>query len=182
VHAGYRPQSFFWGWVAAAGLVGLLWLARLELLANGYVYRGGFSLVGLFSALLIAGAIWSPPQALMRRALSIAPLCWIGKISYGLYLWHWPVIRAMADYPLDPTLKILLELVATFAIATASFYLIEEHFLRLKDRIGQLRIASYTLIGAMAHRDDAIFPLKLLHLKIRFSRYRSETRGTQRLR
>jgi peptidoglycan/LPS O-acetylase OafA/YrhL len=135
MHAGYRPQNKLWGWIAAASFLGLLCIAWFELLASGYLYQGGFSLVGFASALLIAGAVWCPPQAPVRRILSFGPLCWVGQISYGLYLWHWPVFRALADYPLDPALKMLLEVGATLAIAAGSFYLVERHFLRLKDRL-----------------------------------------------
>jgi peptidoglycan/LPS O-acetylase OafA/YrhL len=143
VHVGYRPQSpSLWRWVAIAGAFGLIGLAFFDMMNDGYAYRGGFSLVGVLSALLIAGAIWSPPQAMIIRTLSLAPLRWTGRISYGLYLWHWPVALVVASYFVDPVLKGLVILMATFAIATASFYLVERRFLLLKDRIGQPSVAS----------------------------------------
>ena len=70
----------------------------------------------------------------LNAATSIAPLRWVGKISYGLYLWHWVAIRALVAIPLDPTVMTLLKLSIPFAIATASFYLLEQRFLRLKER------------------------------------------------
>jgi len=139
MHLGYRPpagQTRYWGWAVAAGIAGLIWIARYEVLVNGLLYRGVFSLVGFCAALAIAGLQWCAPGAPIRRVLAFGPLCWVGRISYGLYLWHWPVFLAFSEYPFGhPALKIPIEFATTFVMATASFYLVERHFLQLKDRL-----------------------------------------------
>jgi peptidoglycan/LPS O-acetylase OafA/YrhL len=80
------------------------------------------------TALLIAGGL-AGRAPLPNRALSIAPLRFLGRISYSVYLWHWPlIVFARALYPtLEKTVEVrLLILLATLAIATLSFYLVEQ--------------------------------------------------------
>jgi peptidoglycan/LPS O-acetylase OafA/YrhL len=55
-------------------------------------------------------------------------------VSYGLYLWHWPLIRAAEDVPVGPLSRTILAFGATFIIAAISFYWYERPFLRLKER------------------------------------------------
>jgi len=57
-------------------------------------YRGLSALVALAAALLVWG-LEVAPRGVPARALGVAPARWVGKISYGVYLWHWPVILAI---------------------------------------------------------------------------------------
>ncbi len=78
--------------VAIAGLVGLaIVVAGMISLTDGgsVAYRGGIAVVALASVPLILAA--SVPGA-VRSLFSWRPLVAIGRVSYGLYLWHWPVI------------------------------------------------------------------------------------------
>ena len=59
-----------------------------------FLYRGGFTLLSLATAVLIA-AVVHPQAKLLRAVLGCAPLRWIGLRSYGIYLWHWPVYLVM---------------------------------------------------------------------------------------
>ncbi|MCX7523243.1 acyltransferase family protein [Microbacterium sp. STN6] len=53
-------------------------------------YRGGLMAVSILTALVIWASV--TPRSSLGRALDIAPLRVIGERSYGLYLWHWPVL------------------------------------------------------------------------------------------
>ncbi len=54
------------------------------------LYRGGFLVCGIAAILVIATAV-HPQRMLLGTTLSWRPICLLGIISYGVYLWHWPV-------------------------------------------------------------------------------------------
>ena len=54
------------------------------------LYRGGFLLCGLAATAIIAAAVHPEPGPI-ARVLSLKPLCALGLISYGVYLYHWPI-------------------------------------------------------------------------------------------
>ncbi|HKA94066.1 MAG TPA: acyltransferase family protein [Acidimicrobiia bacterium] len=116
--------------VHALGLAGALACVGFWTLVPdtaAWMYRGGYAVFGLCVAAVITSAI-QPGRFALRSFLSLAPLVWIGRISYGLYLWHWPVIvvASPARTGLDGASLTILRVGLTFAFATASFYLVEQ--------------------------------------------------------
>jgi peptidoglycan/LPS O-acetylase OafA/YrhL len=98
------------------------------------LYVGGFSLAAAaIAATLLTLIAWPPAPAI--ALLRFRPLTWVGRISYGLYLWHWPVRGLIFGKSAQPSSKqIIIAIVVSFAISAFSFYLIELPFLRWKKR------------------------------------------------
>jgi peptidoglycan/LPS O-acetylase OafA/YrhL len=104
-------------------------------LASTQNYNGVFTLVALSVGVIILRLL-AAPVGFAGRILESTPLVGVGRISYGLYLYHIPVFlwiefHVQAWMPI----KIVLGVSATFAAALLSYYLIERPFLRLKDRL-----------------------------------------------
>ncbi len=76
--------------LGAAGLVGVVGFMVFVHESDRWMYHGGFLLLALCTAAVIA-AVMLPIDGLAKRALRLRALPAIGLLSYGLYLWHWPV-------------------------------------------------------------------------------------------
>lgn len=137
-----------WGWIghskASRTGLGLISVASLAAIGYGltslsvkssFLYCGGFALIALGTAAIIINALLFPSP--LTRAFEFSPLVWTGKISYGLYLWHFPVFEAarqLLEGRLNPVLYQALRFGLVFMVASASYYLIEKPFLKRKQR------------------------------------------------
>jgi peptidoglycan/LPS O-acetylase OafA/YrhL len=109
---------------ALGGLVYLLWRFGEY---DPLLYTGGFALLGLATATTIAVAA-HPGSRLVRGALSLPPLTWMGLRSYSIYLWHWPVFmltRPQLDVPFDGWAVFALRVALTLALAELSYRFVE---------------------------------------------------------
>ncbi|MEM7141459.1 MAG: acyltransferase family protein [Actinomycetota bacterium] len=123
--------------------------------------RGGFFLAAIMSAIILHGLSQPAPWSPLHRIFESRPFIYVGRISYGLYLYHWPVYllvtreRAQRWTGIeDPSGYVLLSihLVITFAIAIASFHLLEKPFTQRRFPISgvKLDVRNGTLAGAVA--------------------------------
>jgi peptidoglycan/LPS O-acetylase OafA/YrhL len=90
------------------------------------LYRGGFLLVALVTAVLLATV--AHPSSQIGRVFAISPLVWIGKRSYGIYLWHWPIMmlsRPNADVPFGGPALTAMQIGLTVGIAELSYRYVE---------------------------------------------------------
>jgi len=115
------------------------WHALRPMPWDDYVVYIQYTAVAVSCALIITTALWCPPT-LLRIGLEWTPLRWIGRISYGIYLYHWPIFhRIEQDLDWSPLARTLWAFTLTLLIATISFYFLERPFLRMKDRMGRTR-------------------------------------------
>jgi peptidoglycan/LPS O-acetylase OafA/YrhL len=78
------------------------------------------------------------------RWLAWRPIAWIGQITYGLYLWHIPLIVWARGHGILPggALSALVVLPGAIALGAASWYLLEQPFMRLAARLPRTRPAA----------------------------------------
>lgn len=109
-----------------AGAAGLLWLVLVVDGQSAWLYRGGFALVAAAVTAVLTAVVLVPDSPL-ARALATGPLAALGRISYGVYLWHLPVVLFLSPARTGWSGPALLtaRLAATLAIATASYHLLE---------------------------------------------------------
>ena len=112
--------------LGGVGLVVIGWMAVTVNAATAWPYFGGFGLLALATAAVIA-CVALVPESPWARALSVRPVRYVGAISYGLYLWHWPIFvfldnarTGLSGWPL-----FLVRLAVSFAVAVVSFHLLE---------------------------------------------------------
>ncbi len=121
--------------IGALGVIALL-LTRADQYSI-FLYRGGILLLSLATALLIAVA--THPASLVGRFVGMVPLRWLGERSYGIYLWHLPVIVFLPESVLqDSAWRPVLLLVIIVSLAALSWSLVEDP-IRRRGLIGALR-------------------------------------------
>ena len=113
--------------VSAAGCLALAGLAVLFAqlsIADGRLYRGGFlSAAGLSAVVLVAAT----QPTVVARILSVRPLARLGLISYGVYLFHWPIFLWVNDRlrGSQRIVVVAVEIGATLTLAVVSHVLLE---------------------------------------------------------
>jgi peptidoglycan/LPS O-acetylase OafA/YrhL len=118
----------------AAAVTGLVLVGGAFLVAHEFdtwIYRGGLAVVAAATALLIAAIVH--PACRVARVLATPPFVWVGERSYGIYLWHWPVMvlsRPEIDVSLTLWVLVPLQIAVTVGLAEASYRWVEMPFRR----------------------------------------------------
>lgn len=113
--------------IGIAALIGLLAMIVFTDGFSPFLYCGGLVLASVLTAIVIAAVVY--PGSRFAHSISAKPLIWIGKRSYGMYLWHYPILLLMNPRnftgEINP-LYYVLEIALIFAVSAFSFKFIED--------------------------------------------------------
>ncbi|MDQ6697356.1 MAG: acyltransferase, partial [Actinomycetota bacterium] len=114
--------------VVGIGAAGVLAVAWAVLSGTGYVlYQGGLAICSVAATLILLDVI-TPGRSPLQRILAVAPLRWLGLISYGLYVWHWPIFQYLhpGRFGLSGWTLVAVQIAVSVAVAFVSYRLIEQ--------------------------------------------------------
>jgi len=111
--------------LGVAALVGAVLLFRQMQQFNPTLYRGG-DLAAAFCFVVLVAAV-AHPRTGIGEALGVAPLRWVGERSYGIYLWHWPIIVLVAGVNTRPSPGVVVaEAALVLTAAMLSYKFVEQ--------------------------------------------------------
>lgn len=130
---------FAWGMLGASfavdrrpladrtGLVAGAWAGAAVL----FVASSDYFVDGVVAALLVGSVALLAPVPISKAVLGTRPVLWLGLISYGIFLWHDPLINGLYDAGIESAAALIpATLALTFAAAALSYYALERPILR----------------------------------------------------
>ena len=119
-----RPRGAFVAALGAASTIGVMWVVASG--SSGWLFRGGLGAHSIASALLAALVVAGLPA--VERLLSVGWLVQIGRLSYSIYLWHWPVFILVSPQhvAVDRSVLTVIRLAITAALSIASYVVVEQ--------------------------------------------------------
>jgi peptidoglycan/LPS O-acetylase OafA/YrhL len=143
-----RRPSVLWAVAAVLFLVAAFPFSLRSLTAPGstgeisvVAWVGNYLLVIVIAVLFVLPAVFGDPKrGLPRRLLGHPAAMWVGTITYGIFLWHFPLGQEVAGWTTgidlfgSTTLALGLAMMAVSTVAgAASYYIVELPFLRMKE-------------------------------------------------
>ena len=149
MHGPLRTRTRHAVAVRIAAVVGAgytLWLFSRMSERTDALYQGGFLIAALAVSAVIVSVV-QPDRGFLGRFLSVSPLRWVGRISYGLYLWHWPVYLTLTETRtgLDGFWLLVVRVAVSVGLATLSFYAVERPI-----RAGTFRLPKPQIVAVAA--------------------------------
>ncbi|HST82478.1 MAG TPA: acyltransferase [Kineosporiaceae bacterium] len=140
------PSSTVAAWFGMAGIAALM--ATLHIDSNA-TFQYGLPLIALFTALVV-WHLATETSGLLIWLLSLRPLTIVGTVSYGLYLYHFPVFHFIQKQGYSHPVQHALELSISAAVTAFSWFVVEKPALRLKDRFIQRGSPEAPVIPSLA--------------------------------
>jgi peptidoglycan/LPS O-acetylase OafA/YrhL len=132
------------------GTAGLVTIGLLFVLTNEYslsLYRGVIVLLSVATALVVASTVH--PASVIGRLLGIRPLRWVGERSYGIYLWHVPIVAFTppAAFATLPLARAGVQVALIVLISALSWMLVEDP-IRRHGLLAALRTRAPALVSS----------------------------------
>ncbi len=136
--------------VGVVGLAGMVFGWAYASVGDLWLYRGGFAIYSLFSAATIFAVVAGDNP--IRRLWSNGLLCWVGRLSYGAYIYHWPIFLWLNEertgLPRDQLFAV--RLCITMALAWISYHLVEDPIRRRRWLVQRTRFAAVAAAAFLA--------------------------------
>ncbi|HTR56918.1 MAG TPA: acyltransferase [Casimicrobiaceae bacterium] len=154
------PAAQACAWTGATGLVALVaWceIYDVDWWAGDATPFVRLPWVSAAVAALLIGLARS--NGMLTRLFASRPAVWVGEVSYSVYLWHLPILAAIAPHlpaPVSPALVLAAGIPATLAVSALSYYAIERPFLHriwaasIPRKLGALVLWGAALLGVAA--------------------------------
>lgn len=130
--------------------LGVAGLAIAFVATNPNAFPWPWAIVTVIATLFLIGGAHAPTDHGVRRILANTTLVWIGRRSYSLYLWHWPIYVLLRwTTGLENVITQIIALALTLIIASLSYQLIEQPFRQnrwLSNRANIVQIVFFALL------------------------------------
>ena len=145
-------------WFPLVAFIAVITVASLTTTGSPWVYSGALGGFSILSAILVYGSIQPGP---LRSLLSLGPLVIIGRVSYGLYLYHWPIFVWLTPErtDLDGEALFVVRLLATSLVTAVSYVALETPIRRRRILTSPVSTRSVTAVALVA---SVLGPLVLL--------------------
>ncbi len=127
------PLLLYWGTVTF-----VFWAADGPSM-NYYLF--GSMVCGVLPGILVLTMLARSHGTILHRIFEMPVAIFLGRIFYGIYLWHLPILNFLDSYGLWWPLRLLVGLPLSIIAATLSYALLERHFLRRKSQAAPARAA-----------------------------------------
>lgn len=126
--------------LGVAGMACFVGIVVMMVFVDGFspfMYYGGILIASLLTGVLVLALV--DPVNPIAKAFSVRPIVYIGKISYGIYIWHYPILLLMTDFNSTvaaPWWWHVLQILVIFGVSAFSYKFVEEPI--RKGRLGDM--------------------------------------------